>query len=490
MTPSVSPPRDVRVAVVGGGVAGLATAVAAVASGLKVELFEAQRRLGGRAGSFRDSPSGELVDYCQHVGLGCCTNLADFCRRTGVADCFARHRRLHFFGPRGTRHDFSAAPLLPAPLHLAPGLLRLGYLSLAQRLRIARTLRRLARLDPATDGHDVTIGAWLRQQGESDRAIERFWSVVLVGALSETLEHASLAAARKVIVDGFLASRRAYELYVPRVPLEEIFHRRLGHWLTERDVVFHLDTRVKRIDGDARRADAVVLPDGSRRPFDFVVVAVPWWRVRGVLSEAMLAALPALEGVRRIEPAPITAVHLWFDRPITPLPHAVLVGRLSQWMFNHAGQASSAQTAGSPHHYQVVISASHGLRGRQRQEVVGQVHEELCATWPEARRAQLLHWRMATSPRAVFSVRPGVDRLRPAQETPLANLMLAGDWTSTGWPATMESAVRSGYLAVESILKSSGARSPRRLLVPDLPRSRLALLPSPPAASRGTGSCL
>ena len=142
--------------------------------------------------------------------------------------------------------------------------MRLGYLTPADRLRILRTLGRLVKLPSDGESDDsATIGAWLTRQGESDRALGRFWSVVLVSALGETLDRASLAAARKVFVDGFLASRRAYELEVPRVALAEILDRRVGDWLRARGVTVHRRLRVKEIDGDADRARAVVLPDGS-----------------------------------------------------------------------------------------------------------------------------------------------------------------------------------------------------------------------------------
>ena len=458
---------------VGGGVAGLAAAVALCERGFRVELFEARRRLGGRAGSFRDPVSRRMVDYCQHVAMGCSTNLADFCRRTGTGNCFSRRRRLHFIAPDGARYGLSAAPLLPAPLHLAPALMRLGYLGLPDRLRILRTMGRLARLPAGKEDATATIGRWLRRQGEPDRVIRRFWSVVLVSALSETVDRASLAAARKVFVDGFLASRRAYELAVPRVSLDEIFNRRVAEWLTRRKVTIHRGTRIRAIEGDARWARAIVLPDGSRREFDFFIVAVPWRTVRALFPPVILEALSALKDVEQIASAPITAVHLWFDRPIVRLAEAVLVGRLSQWIFRGAGADRGDERAESGHYYQVVISASRELAGRDPQDVASQVREELDAIWPAARRARLIRWRVVTNPEAVFSVRPGTDRFRPPQQTPIRNLTLAGDWTATRWPATMEGAVRSGYLAAEVILSQQTPGIRRRLLVSELPRARL-----------------
>lgn len=460
------------VAVVGGGLAGLAAAVAGCERGLHVELFERSRHLGGRAGSFRDPAAGGLVDHCQHVSMGCCTNLTDFCRRTGIADCFRRYGTPHFFGPEGTRHDFAPSRWLPAPLHLLPPLMRLGYLTIGERWAVVRAMGRLARAEVGDPQAEETIGSWLRRHGQSERSIQYFWSVILVGALSEPVDRISLSAARQVFVDGFLASRRAYELEVPQLPLGEIYGRRVAGWLSEHGVGIRSGTPVEQIDGDGRRATGVVLRDGTRREFDFVIVAVPWHRVGSLIPEGMRVALPALGNLQQIRPAPITAVHLWFDRPITPLPHAVLIGRLGQWVFNPGRRNAPAEAAEPWHYHQVVISASHELSGRRREDVVAGVRGDLEAIWPKARDARLLHWRLATQPAAVFSCGPGLERLRPAQQTPIENLVLAGDWTATGWPATMEGAVRSGYLAVEAVLKQLGESE--RVLAPDLPRGRLA----------------
>jgi squalene-associated FAD-dependent desaturase len=509
------------VAVIGGGLAGMAAAVAAVERGMTVELFEQAKTLGGRAASFVDSETGQSIDYGQHVAMGCCSSLLDFCRRTGVEDCFERHRRLHFIAPDGSRCDFAPSAWLPAPLHLLPGLMRLSYLSWSERWGIVRALRRLARQQSGEDrfsplplgegpgvraaGHtrdqssprgphpnplpegEGTIGAWLRRNGQSQPAIEHFWSVVLVSALSETVDHASFAAARKVFCDGFLASRTASDLLLPRLPLGEIFHTRLGEWLSQHGVAVHLGTRVRLIEAAinltrsvrsteggnslTRSVRSTILADGTRRQFDFVIVAVPWRSVRALLAEELQAAMPALRDLEDIQPAAITAVHLWFDRPITRLPHAVLVGRLGQWVFTNAprlrswgeppgtavpGRCQDIEPNKHGHYCQVVISASHRLADRTADEWLAAVCRELREIWPAAREARLLHGRVVTQPSAAFSMQPGIERLRPPQQTPLENLFLAGDWTSTGWPATMEGAVRSGCLAVDSLLRLIG----------------------------------
>jgi uncharacterized protein with NAD-binding domain and iron-sulfur cluster len=270
-------------------------------------------------------------------------------------------------------------------------------------------------------------------------------------------------------------SREGYQIEVPRVPLGELYGERLAGWLASRGVRLHLETPVVEVRGSAARVTHVVLDSGTSEPIDAVVVAVPWRRVSELFTAGSLRdSLAFLPAIDRIEAAPITGVHLWFDREITPLPHAVLVGMTSQWVFNH-GARVDVNTSDTPrHYYQVVISASRNLAGQDREQLVREIIAELGRVWPAAHGARLLRWRLVTEQAAVFSVVPDIDRWRPPQQTPIANLALAGDWTATGWPATMEGAVRSGYLAGEAIL--AHFRRPERIVVPDLARGALARL--------------
>jgi squalene-associated FAD-dependent desaturase len=464
-----------RIAIVGGGLAGLAAAVALADRGLAVTLFEARRQFGGRAGSFRDPEAEAWVDHCQHVSLGCCTNLADFCARTGLAELLRYDGTLHFFGPDGQQRDVSASRWLPAPLHLLPALWRLKYLSVRERVKIMFALRSLARTAAKDDAGGLAIGQWLREHGQSERAIELFWTPVIVSALSETLERAAVPAVRKVFVDAFLGDRRGFEMQVPCVPLGEFYGERLERWLREHRVAVRLECAIKQIEGDAGGVKEIELASGERVAVEAVVLAVPWRRVCEFQGETLRSLLPELKNVEQFESAPITAVHLWFDRAISDLPHAVLPGRLSQWVFNHGVQElaeEAEEQAVRGHYYQVVISASRELRSQSREETIVKVREELAAVWPAANQAKLMKARLITQQHAVFSPLPGIERLRPQQKTSVPNLFLAGDWTATGWPATMEGAVRSGYLAAEQLLLTVGR--PEIILVADLPRPWLA----------------
>jgi uncharacterized protein with NAD-binding domain and iron-sulfur cluster len=193
-------------------------------------------------------------------------------------------------------------------------------------------------------------------------------------------------------------------------------------------------------------------------------------RLSKLFPPAIASALPALDVISQFQPRAITAVHLWLDRPLSPPPLGVLVGRTGQWVFTSAPEIFHEERVGC--YCQVVISASDDLIGRPSEDLAREVCEELRTVWPGARQAEPVHWRVFTHPAAIFSPRPGLDRLRPAQQTPIPNLILAGDWTATGWPATMEGAVRSGYLAIEAILRSLGR--PQQVLAPDLPPAWLA----------------
>lgn len=468
-----------HVAILGGGLAGMAAALALANRGLRVELFEARRRLGGRAGSYVDRQTGQAIDHCQHVAMGCCTNYLDFCRRTGIDELLVRHRTLHFIGPDGRRSDFRPTSWLPAPLHLFSSLLGLKHLTLGDKLSISRAMWRLLR---TTEVEDISILDWLYQKRQSARAIERFWKLVLESALAESLDRASLAAARKVLVDGFLGHCDACHLLVPHVSLGALYDR-VAARLAERGVQIRLETPAQRIEPAATapllavhfaaRTECIV---SAAPEFDFVILAVPWYQAAELIAPELLVRLPQLAG-DRLQAAPITSLHLWFDRPITDLPHAVLVGRLSQWIFHRTDFQSVPAGTGritNPCYYQIVISASHALAGRPREAIRDEVLADLAAVFPAARSATLLRWQIIHDQHAVFSCRPRSDDQRPPQATPIPNLFLAGDWTRTGWPATMEGAVRSGYLAAEALLTRLGR--PQRLVVPDLPRGWLVKL--------------
>lgn len=462
--------QTTRVVIVGGGLAGLAAATALAERGLGVTLLESRPRLGGRASSILDRETNTPIDNCQHVSMGCCTNFRHFIETVGLAGCFRTEKELHFVGPDGSVNRF-AATRLPAPLHLLRAFRKLSYLSRADLRAINRGLRALCRR-PSPEEKSSSFLGWLKKQRQTENAITRFWHVVLVSALSETLDRIDIGHARKVFVDGFLASRHGWEVDIPTVPLDDLYGEGLRNWIAERGGEIRLQSGVKRVVIEDDHAVGVELTDGERVDADNVIVAVPWERIESLLPQE-LAAHPTMSRLSKMEAAPISSVHLWFDRPITLLPHAVFVDRFSQWMFNRTALQMGEQRDQTSY-YQVVISASREVTETTQAATINRVVAELADVWPATNSAALLHARVITEHRAVFSVLPGIDELRPDQQTPIANLQWAGDWTDTGWPATMEGAVRSGYLAAENVLTHLGRAE--SVLQPDLPVALLSKL--------------
>jgi len=460
-----------KVAIVGGGLAGLAAASALVTRGCAVTVLESRPRLGGRASSFLDRNTSEWIDNCQHVSLGCCTNFQDFCRRTGLERFLRTERELSFIGRDGVVNRLRESSL-PAPLHLARSFQGMSYLSAADRRSIARGIRRLCRWRPGKQ-RQVSFLEWLNEQRQTPGAIERFWTVILTSALSETLERIDIGHARKVIVDGFLRNRTGWRMQVPTLPLDEFYGKHLRARLEEQGVEIRLQAGIERVEIQDEQVRSVVLRNGQEVVADqFVLAFGPKLIVETVPENSSVTR--DLVSAMKMESAPITSVHLWFDREVCPLPHAVLIERLSQWIFSRDKLQNRTPNVETGHSYQVVISASRNLKGRDQQEVIAEVVEELSEIWPATRVAKLIHSRMVTEHQAVFSVQPGIEGLRPGQQSSISNLQYAGDWTNTGWPGTMEGAVRSGYLAAENVLTQLGR--PERLVQRDLPTAWLSRL--------------
>ncbi|MGN6545363.1 MAG: FAD-dependent oxidoreductase, partial [Aureliella sp.] len=259
----------------------------------------------------------------------------------------------------------------------------------------------------------------------------------------------------KVFQDGFLRHRDAFHLLVPRRPLDELLGSRFATALNDAGAEVRLNAGAAGLEWRGEECCGVRLDDGRTVEATEVVVAVPWHSVNRLVRDAPLAAARQV-GVQasQLQPSPISGVHTWWDRPWLPTPHAVVVGRLCQWVFSkeEAGvPPAGAEQAHSGHYYQIVISASRGLPRGDAAEVKRLISEDLQAVFPAARAARLERLKVVTDPQAVFSVAPGTGLLRPAAGSHASNVYWAGDWTRTGWPATMEGAVLSGFAAAEAI---------------------------------------
>lgn len=467
-SPAVDQPH---VVVIGGGLAGLAATTALASRAIRVTLLESRPRLGGRAASIVDKTTDQTIDNCQHVTMGCCASFRQFSETCGFDDLLAPQQRLYFVGPPRTDRAPDIVPFaagrLPAPFHLAGAFQRLPWFGLKERLAIARGLRALAR---AGKRPDEPFDAWLSRHRQPETVQRDFWHLVLVSALSESLDRISTHHARKVFVDSFLKSKQGWEVSIPTVPLETIYATRIGNWLQQHRVDVRLQSGASRLHTVDGRVEQVSLRSGESLTADAVVLAVPHWIAGSLLPKPLLNE-PWVNNLTQIETAPIASAHLWFDRPLTSLPHAALLNRLSQWMFNRTLLQNDTPEAATNQHLQVVISAARHLSDLSESQVLEQVECELREIWPQSNSAKLQHARVITEHRAVFSPVPDIDRLRPSQQTSIPNLQLAGDWTRTGWPATMEGAVRSGYLAAEQTLNC--LNRPAICTQPELPAASL-----------------
>jgi zeta-carotene desaturase len=449
--------------VIGGGLAGLASAAALAEAGLEVHLLEKRPHLGGRATSYT-LPDGSEVDNCQHVTLGCCTNLADFYRRSGASGKIRFYDRLYFVDREGRRSTIEASKL-PPPLHMAFSFLFFGALNVADKRSIARAMLAIARSGGQPPGiESISMLEWLRRMKQTPDAIERFWRVVLVSALDEELARTDARYGIDVFWKAFLGSRGGYRIGIPSVPLADLYEG-CRESIARRGGPVRLRCGVREIRLRDGRFAGAVLEDGSEISADACVVAVPHNVLLGLLPKEMGEPGGPLEGLRNIRTSPITGVHLWFDRAVMREPFLTLLDHTTQWVFNKT--LLYGQTAGRGQYLQLVISASYDLVARSRQEIIDLCRGELADVLPATREAQLEKATVIKEVSATFSPQVGVDRWRPAQKTGVENLYLAGDWTRTGWPSTMEGAVRSGYLAAEALL--AGFRRPQTILQPDLP---------------------
>ena len=481
------------VAVIGGGLAGLAAACALAEAGFRVTLFERRPYLGGRASSYEHPGTGEVVDNCQHVLFGLCTNLVAFYKEIGIEDKIRWFDDRTFIEPGG-RQSLLRPSSLPAPLQVMPSFLGFPFLSAYDKLVLGQALSALIFRQPSDDG--TSFQDWLHRHHQTEAAIERFWKPVLISALSEDLDRISVPYAAQVIRES-MKSREARRMGIPSVPLSDLY-RAAKDYICARAGEVRVRAGVQRVD--AYRTGPLIRLSDSEEQFDYGVLAVPFDSLAKILPD-ISESQDLREKLSHFETAPITGVHLWFDRQITDLPHAVLLNRTIQWMFHKSlllrgskqgiqvgkdgkdktsvvpqmppsvlssrAESTDMQSSGNPSYVELVISSSKSLLNKSRQEIIDVTLAELREFFPGAREAKLVKATVIKEVNATFSPTPGIDRYRPASQTAWPRVFLAGDWTATGWPATMEGAVRSGHIAAEAITKQAGM--PRQFLSPDLP---------------------
>lgn len=452
------------VTVIGAGVAGMSAACALAEAGFAVLLIERRGYLGGRASSYLHPGVGEVIDNCQHVLFGCCTNLLGFYGRIGVAERIHWTSEMTMIEPGGRRSRLGPSGLglfrLPAPLHGLPKLMMAHAFSLADKIALGRAFGALTK--PVAADSTESLGGWLKRHKQTRGAVERFWRLVIASALNAELDEIALPYAAKVIRELFMNSAFAGSMGMSTVPLSELYAH-VTPFLEERGGSVLLNTNVEGADWDEETLQWTVSTRAGEMLSDFVVVALPF---EGMAK--LLPSLPPAEGadalaaqIEKHEHWPICSVHLWFDREITELEHAVLLDREIHWLYN---QSVLQQRGGN--YIELVVSATRAFAALPRDEAIAQALKELAEFFPIVKEAKVEKAALVKEVRATFGVPPGIDAARPGAVSPWPNLFIAGDWAQTGWPSTMESAARSGHLAAEAVC--SAIWTPRSFLVVDL----------------------
>jgi squalene-associated FAD-dependent desaturase len=434
------------VIVVGAGVAGLAAASSLARAGKSVTVLERKPYVGGRAYSYEHPALQEVVDS-QHVLLGCCTNLIELCEQAGTADKIRWYDEQTFLEPNG-RVSKIATTGLSAPCHFAPSFLGMSMLGWKDKLGVARGLMEFFRGYPAEDRENVE--QWLKRTKQTELAIRHFWNPIVMATLNDRPEHCSTRYAGKVFHELFVKSSIGGRLGIPTVPLSE-FYAAAARLIESYGGVVRLRASVEGIVQERWRANTA----DAAYTADSIILALPFEQTQKLLPSVQLnehfARVAASEKdelefkMAQQMHSPFTSILLWYDREICDLDHAWLLDTTIEWFFHKSRIRRYAPEKGS--YVELVIAGSKAQLSKTREEILSSALKELEMFFPEVKRANLLKSGVLKEARATFSVRTGLDRFRPKQETEWPGFFLAGDWTATEWPSTMEGGVRSGRLA-------------------------------------------
>lgn len=438
------------VIVIGGGLAGLSAAVDVASRGRSTLVLEQRHHLGGRTHSIVHGPTGDVVDNGQHLMMGCYRETEWFLRAIGAHHLahLQPHLRILFLHPTKSP-AFLKCPALPPPFHLLAGLISLNSLSFADRFRLLRVGRELRRMpaDVEPEIADLTVHEWLDSLGQSEENKKYLWDIIAIGSLNDHPRDASALLFYRVLRTAFLGRRLDSSLLLPRVGLTELFVDPAIRYLKVHGGSVQTGAGVQQLVTEAKRVAAVKLADGSIVEGRSFVSSVPWYAAKALLRDTPAASvLPPDDSFRA---SAIISVNLWFDRQVMVGEFAALLDSRIQWVFNKSAILRASKTASQ--YLTLVISGASSMVDLSNDELMKIALDDLSRVLPEVRIATLQHSLVMKEKRATFSPLPGVERLRPSSATPLENLFLAGDWTDTGFPATIEGAVMSGRRAAELV---------------------------------------
>lgn len=440
-----------RVLVIGGGFAGLSAGVALSQAGCRVTLIDQSGILGGRAYSVEDGRTGEWIDNGQHALLGAFRETQRFLKKLG-SDHLVRYqdRFRMVMAEEGGRRVILNTPPIPGPFHLAAGVVGCSGFSVRDRAHLLRAGIRigLARSLPA----DLTLAQWMDRLGQPDSLRFRWWYPLAISALNEEPQRASAHLFLRVLKSTFFGPARNSAFGLISVGLGDLYTEQARTFIESRGGEVYTHAGAAQIVFSNQRVEAVVLRNGGAMTADYFVSAVPHHALKRLLPAAWLQAGGSFEGLSHLETSPMVSIHLWFDRPVMEEEFIGLVHSPIQWVFD---KSRIWKKEGSPARGLACISSgARDLIDLPREELIALAVKEMARFFPEAGRARLLHSRLIKERQATYSCTPEAEKWRPAQQTPFDNLFLAGDWTRTGLPATIEGAVISGHRCAELILGS------------------------------------
>ena len=441
--------------VIGGGLAGLSAACALAERGIAVTLVERRNYLGGRAFSFIDPHTGMELDNGQHVFLRCCTEYIDFLKKIGAFEQTTLHERLRVTvaDRTGKRGILSSTRFLPAPLDVLPSLLLYRHLGLRDRTRVVRGMMSIRRTDRERERErleSVSFRDWLLQHGQNDRTIAALWELITLPILNDTIDAASAYMGIMAFQDSLLAGKGMADLGYSRVGLSTLVSEGARRYIESRGGRLIMGRRVSGVHVTEGRVTGVVVGEETIAA-DAVISALPWDGLERLLANENPDTALAAVSPPQLEWAPIVGLHIGYDRPVMDEPFLTVVDSPIQWVFNRSLMQESADANSR---LLVSISAAWREAGMAEDELREMAEVELRGALPETCDASMTYFRVVKQPQATFRCLPGIQEQRPPQSTDVPGLFLAGDWTQTGWPATMESAVRSGNLAAAAAFSS------------------------------------
>ena len=442
---------DAPIVILGGGFAGLAAAVDLAELGQRVLVLERRSFLGGRAYSFTDKITGDTIDNGQHLMMGCYHHTLRFLGKIGALDKlkFQANPRVDFLHEREGHASFQC-PNLPAPLHLLAGLAGLKSIGWSDRLRALRVGLALQYLKGRHSSlADLTVREWLTQLGQTETMQRRFWDIVALATLNETPDRASADMFARVLDQAFLHAKSDSTMLISRVGLSDLYTMAAQRYIETRGGEVRLNTTVTHLEFQGSRVARLHLQNDTQLTPAMVISALPYFALRRIMKPEILNDHPQLQSLNELQSAPIVSINLWYPEPVTELEFVGLLDSPVEWVFNKNAIGGGAHTGRQ--HLALVISGAHEAARHSKETLIALATQEMERFFPLARRVKPLHALVVREHDATLSHTVGVARLRPPQKTNFENFYLAGDWTATGLPATIEGAVWSGQECVRLI---------------------------------------